>query len=285
MRLSVLAPVAAILLLTACGQSGESPADPVAAESAPAASDIAAAPPKAAVALPSLAYSYQLGYRLPSDAIAQTMLVHRKLCADLGSGSCRLLAENLTGGDGSFLTGSLNFEVEAGKARPFTEALDASIAKADGEVSGRTVDAEDLARPIIDAQARITAKQALADRLLDLLKRRDGKVGELVDVERAFSDAQEELEAARGQLADMQRRVAMSRVTVSYQSNSLEGASSARPIRDAFASAGNLAARSFAGLITILAMLLPWATVAALAIWAFIRVRRWRQRTRNAERD
>lgn len=284
MHSRLLALMAFAFLLPACGQRGDSAADAV---SAPAEainiekSERVAQSSSAAVVLPQLAYSYKLAYRLPSASVTKAMSAHRKLCSELGLGSCRLLAENLSSGDGHFVTGSLTFEVEAPRSRTFTDQLDAVISGVDGEISDRRVEAEDMARPIIDAESRISAKQMLADRLLELLKRKDGKVGELIEVERAFADAQQELEATRGALADMKRRVAMSRVTISYQSDSLGGASSSRQITDAFASAGRKASGSAAALIGLVALLLPWAVALSLFAWGAIRLKRWRARARK----
>jgi hypothetical protein len=276
-----LRPVALLFLLAACGGSGSSSesSSPPQETEAFEVGNIAEAPadpaaPRVDVALPRLAYSYTLGYSLAAADLPATMTAHVERCAAMGPARCRLIAEERATGDGDYLSGRLQFDVAAGEARAFADALDRSVADAGGSPRERKVEAEDLSRLMIDTQARIAAKQALAERLTELIRRRDGTVGELVEAERAFAEAQGELESARALMAEMERRVAMSRVSANYRSTAPVGAAAGRPIAEALASAGQTLGSSLATAIMVLIAALPWVAIGLAAVWL---VRRWRR--------
>jgi hypothetical protein len=185
------------------------------------------------------------------------------------------MAQQRESSEGQFVTGSLRLEVAATEARAFADRMDAAVADQDGAVAGRSVEAEDLAKQIIDVEARIAAKEALAGRLMQLLERRDGKVADLVEAERAFAQTQEELEAARATLEEFSRRVAMSTITASYQSTAPAGNAAGRPIADALASAGQTLGQSVGAVIVFAVASIPWIILLLAALWA---IRRWRRR-------
>jgi hypothetical protein len=119
---------------------------------------------------------------------------------------------------------------------------------------------------MIDTQARIDAKQALADRLMTLIKTGNGKTGDLVEAESAFSEAQEALDAARSNMAAMQTRVAMSKVDVSYTARNAPG-SFLRPVRSAFEQGGQAMGASLGALVTFIIVVTPWALLVVSLLW------------------
>lgn len=218
------------------------------------------------VSEPQIAYRYGYSYRLPADRIDEVQRAHIALCDELGTARCRIENMERASGQGDYGSASLTLRVNSGIARAFGDRLDAAASDADGESSGRTIQAEDLSRQIVDTEARIRAKQALADRLLTVIQNRAGSVGELVEAERAFAQAQEELDSARTWLAEMQRRVAMSVVTINYQSYRPESGFWS-PVSDALSSSGQLLGVSVAAAIAFVVMILPWALLLAFVIW------------------
>lgn len=223
-------------------------------------------------ALPQIAYAYRLGFRLPADKVAPAQAAHMKLCDVMGPARCRLVAQERRGGD--MAGGSMAFEVDAREARGFADGMDAAVGEAGGSTTTRAVSAEDVSKAIIDTEARLRAKQALADRLLELIRKRDGKVGELVEAERAFAEAQEQLDAARSGLETMRRRVAMSRIDAEYASIGSDGGGG-WAVRDAIDAAGRTLGMSVAALIRVLVAALPWVVLGGVLVWG---IRRWRRR-------
>jgi len=174
--------------------------------------------------------------------------------------------------------------VDARLAGQMNQRLDA-IAKAGGATPGnRLVEAEDVTRQVIDTDAKVRAKQALADRLLAIIRSGKGNVGELVQAERAYATTQEELDAARGQQAELAQRVAMSRVTITYAFDDTPGRQSS--VRASLAAASGTLSSSIAMMITAIVAGLPWVIAGGflLALARWIRRRMgwrwpWRRQT------
>lgn len=291
MRLSILL---ALILATGCGQSqnmaykgaeelktydvAEEPPPPegVQPPGITANSQVASPEPPSA---PQIAYTYAFGYTVDPGAVADVQRAHVSLCDRLGAARCRIASLTRDTGDGQFVRAGLSLLVDARIARAFGDRLDAAVAGAGGQVSSRGIEAEDLSKQIVDTEARIRGKQALADRLLVLLQNRQGKVGELVEAERAFAQAQEELDAGRSWLAEMQQRVGMSKVDISYSSTAPAGGGLWRPVRESVAQAGQVLGSSIAALITLTLALLPWVLVLWVLLWALRRLG-WARRLR-----
>ncbi|HEY0311372.1 MAG TPA: DUF4349 domain-containing protein [Allosphingosinicella sp.] len=231
----------------------------------------------ATAAAPQIAYSYSLGYRLDRDQVPSVQQRHVALCDRLGAARCRIASMSRDAGDDTVSDAALVLIVEARLARAIEDRLDAAVAGAGGSMSSRGVEAEDLSKKIVDTAAKVRGKEALSQRLLALIQKRDGKVGELVEAERAYAQAQEELDSARSWLAELRGRVAMSKVEIHYQGSAPAVSSAWRPLRDAFGSAGEVLGASVARLVTVALAVMPWALVLALMVW-LMRRRGWRLR-------
>lgn len=264
-----------LLLLASCGEERrykESSKDLTVLDVTEASAS-GGAPTRASA--PQIAYSYRHGYRLDPGGIPAAQRRHTAMCDALGPTRCRIASLTRDTGDGRFVTAGLSLFVDARIARPFGDRLDAAVTGAGGEVSSRGIEAEDLSKQIVDTAARVRGKQALSDRLLLLLQNRTGKVGELVEAERAYASAQEELDAARSMLAEMRGRIAMSKVDIEYSSTAPVGGGAWLPVRDSLAEGGQLLGWSIAALIRFALILLPWALLVAVLV-AIGRRRGWK---------
>ena len=238
-----------------------------------------AAAPATPAAGPQIAYTYSFSYRLDGDDIAPVQARHLALCRALGPTRCVVIKTELNRGDGDAPTAaSTAMVVDARLAPAFGARLDAAVAGAGGEVASRRTAAEDVTKQVVDTDARVRAKQALADRLLLLIRTSNGRVGDLVAAEKAYADTQEQLDAARGLQASLRRRVAMSEVAIDYQSTAATGRWA--PVGQAVRDAGSTLAGSLAGLLTFLVAALPWALALAALLW-IARRRGWRLRRRR----
>ena len=273
MRPLLFLSVVWLAALTGCGRS-ETEVRKQAGEIA--AFDVKEAPPPAEpnagtanVAIqsePQIAYSYTYGYRLAEGTIDTVQTKHIALCDKLGRGRCRIGSMQRSSSDGEFPTAGLTLFVDARIARGFGNNLDKVAIAEGGENSERGIEAEDLSKQIIDIDARIKAKQALAHRLLKLIEGRAGSVADLVAAERAFADAQEELDAARSSIADLRGRVSMSKIAIKYDSQGPSGSGFWRPVRDAFAAAGQLLGGSVGALVTFVIVAVPWMLLLAALV-------------------
>jgi hypothetical protein len=88
---------------------------------------------------------------------------------------------------------------------------------------------------------------------------------------------QGELDAITSSLAVMRTRVAMSELSISYQSEPRSvGSDTFRPLRDAFANFLGIIVAGFAAIITIIAALIPFAVVLVPLGWLLLRWRKQR---------
>ena len=277
--------IVAALLLAGCGASTESVTEQAIITKEQPAPEAAASKALHTASLPQIAYEFRLGYRLPPAQVAAAQVAHLKLCDAMGPAKCRLIGQARNSGEDQVASGELVLDVESSAARAFADRMDAAITSVSGEVGSRSITAEDLSKSIVDTEARLRSKQLLADRLLLLLRTRTGKVGELVEAERAAADVQEEIDAARSGLAAMRGRVAMSRITATYQSNGMAGNGALAPARDALASASRTLAQSLAVLISLVAAALPWVLVIAVGLLLARQIRRYARRAPTPRSD
>jgi len=264
-----------LALLCACGGTGDQGAQEA---GAPASEPIALrkdADSKAPQAsIPQIAYTYRYTFRLPSSAVASTQDEHLKLCEQFGVARCRVANLERSASSGQYLSGSTTLLVAAPIARAFGDRAVAMAARAGADTVDRGIEGEDLSKQIVDTDARIRTKQALVDRLTILLQTRSGNMQQAVEAERAINAAQEELEQARSWLAEMRGRVAMSTITLRYESAAPLGGGFIEPIRASFAQMGNLFGQSLGLIIMVVAALLPWAILVGLVLLAVRALRR-----------
>ena len=139
----------------------------------------------------------------------------------------------------------------------------------------RHVVADDVTRQVIDTDARVRAKQALAGRLFKLIGGTNGKVSEQVEAEKAFADTQGALDAARGEQSMLRQRVAISEIDIDYVATAARGGLA--PVWQAAYGAGATLAASLAALVTFAVAALPWVLVLAASLWVKRRLGwRWR---------
>ena len=243
----------------------------------------AAAP---AAAGPRIAYSFTVTYAFDRRTVGQVQGRQLALCRGLGPTRCLVVKSTLNapGPEDHVVTDEAVMLVDARLAGEINRRLDALATAGGATLANHQVEAEDVTRQVIDTDARVRAKQALAERLLAIIRSGAGKVGELVEAERAYATTQEELEAARGEQAELAQRVAMSRVTISYAFDDTPGRNS--PVRASLATAGETLTASLAVLITAAIAVLPWVAAGALVVALLRWVRRkrgwrWPRRART----
>ncbi len=227
---------------------------------------------------PQIAYSYALAYRLAPGTLDAVHRAHLALCSSLTPQRCIVMEDAVTHNPRGDDAGSMRLLVDAQLAGTFGQRLDGRVAEAGGGLQSRRVTAEDVTRQVVDVEARLRAKQALSDRLLKLVRNGGGSVGDLVAAEKAYAEVQQELDAARSLRAELQRRVAMSALTIACAVIPAGGVWA--PVRTAFGQGGDSFAVSAAAAITFVIAATPWLVIVGPAIWLLIlgwrRFRRWR---------
>jgi len=286
-RTTIATACLALLSLGACSENADTFADQAsmdvaeeAAAPAIASADRGGPDPSApiAVSLPKIAYVYSYGYRLEAERLLKLQTAHADLCEAQGPQVCRILDMQQSGGEGAYASGSLTLAVAASSARNFGAKL-AQLAGDEGskQVSSG-ISGEDLSKRLVDTEARIRSRTVLRNRLLDVLATRRGTVAELVEAERGVAQVNEEIDQARGWLAEMRQRVDFSRVEIAYESGQPEAGGFATPVRSAIAQVSSILGTMLAAAIVLLAIGIPLGLIG-WSLWLAVRKFRSRQIT------
>lgn len=284
-------PLAAAAALTACSASETStPGQPdsTVAEFAPqesaaserTASDVASppsqvtqtgksdTPTRVPITIPKLAYAYALTYLLPGDKIAATQDAHRDLCEEMGPARCQLLALERGVGNEQSSNASLKLRVASSEARRFQILLEHDVTQAGGRTENAKIATDEVSKQIVDTEARIRQRELLVARLTETLRTRNGKVPDLVAAERSVTQAQEELDQARGWLSELRGRVAMSEFDIRYgaiaPSATTEGVGA--QLSEAVQGSGAVFLIGLRFVLSLLIYLLPWVLLAAVPV-------------------
>lgn len=275
-----------MMALSACG--GPASRDMTAQDGS--ADPVAEAPAGSPAPGTQIAYSYSVSYTFGEPGVAAVQGRQLALCHALGPARCLVVSSTLNtpGPDDHVATDEAVLLVAAPQAEAIVRRFDAIAEGGGGRRTLRTVAAEDVTRQIIDAEAAVRAKQALAERLLAIIRSGNGKVGELVEAERAYATTNAELEAAKATRAALAQRVAMSRLAITYRFIDLPGGSS--PVAASIATAGDTLSTSIAALVTFLVAVLPWVVVGVPLLWGVRRLARrrgwrlpWWRRARDGD--
>ncbi|MGD9980862.1 MAG: DUF4349 domain-containing protein [Hyphomonadaceae bacterium] len=223
-----------------------------------------------------LAYTYAMGLEIPSERLAGVMDRHVQACQAAGPRLCQLIGSNRTGDPESYMEGYVSLRGEPVWLNNFKSGMAREADEAGGRIVQQSTSSEDLTRQIVDTEARLRAQTALRDRLQQLLRSRPGRLADLLEVERELARVQAEIDAVQSALAVMRTRVAMSELTLTYRSSPRPvGSDTFEPLRQAFANFLGIIVGGFAAIITLIAVLVPFAIVLIPLGWLLLR---WRKR-------
>ncbi len=253
------------------------PVSPMQAKDAAATSAEAGAssgaPVPAVQPVSAIAYSYRYALDLPSDQVNAMRSRHEAACIEAGPRVCQILgSESQAYGDDQ-VSATLRLRATPAWLTTFRAGLEGQADDAGGRIASSQTDAEDLSRSLTDTEARLRALETLRDRLQQLLATRSGPLEQLLQTERELARVQGELDATRSALAVLRDRVAMSQLTITYQSETRFASNSVfSPVGNAFANSLRVFMATLGGLIYLVAGLLPVALILLPVGWL---VRRW----------
>ncbi|MDP5278059.1 DUF4349 domain-containing protein [Sphingomonas sp. DG1-23] len=292
----LIATVATAAMLAACSPAGTDDSareSPSSASPAAEALDTAAptearvttpgrpgadTPPKLPVSLPQLTYSYVLSYVLPGDKIAAAQNAHRDMCEDMGPARCQLLALERGIGEEQSNNAKLRLRVATADARRFQVLLDHEVSEAGGRAESAKIATDEVSKQIVDTEARIRQRELLVARLTELLRKRQGRVADLLEAERNVTQAQEELDQARGWLGELKGRVAMSEFEIGYAAIAPSASSQTLGtyLGEAAQGSGVVFEVGLRALLSLAIYLLPWLLLLGLPLLALRTLRKRR---------
>lgn len=221
-----------------------------------------------------IAYAYSWGFQVEANDLPTLQERHRALCQSLGD-ACRTLSLSQSGND-DYAYGRMEMQVAADRVEEFGQALNTATDGVDAEQISFGISGEDLTDDIIDTEARLAARRLLRDRLMEVLRTRQGSVGDLVEAERGVAEVNEEIDAATSRLENMRNRVAFSEVSIEYDPEMGQYTVGFwAPIAYAFGAIGSTLGVVIASLIYISVALIPISAFLFGLRWLW---RRWRGR-------
>lgn len=151
-----------------------------------------------------------------------------------------------------------------------------------GELLDSRRDSEDKTAEVIDVEARQKNLSEARDRLRVMLNDRTGKLEDVLQVQRALTDTQSQLDSLAAQRKVLAQLTDMERVTVRFQvTQAVFERGAFAELHDAWSQAGRMFASSLAALLSFVVVTLPWAALFYLLSWPLRRA--WRRR-REARR-
>ncbi len=197
--------------------------------------------PDIPISLPRMAYIYDYGFRLGAQDIASLQERHADMCETKGPYVCQIVSQSHSGRiDDGYASGRLELAVIANEARSFGAQLGSATEHAGGEQVSAAITGEDLTKNMVDTEARLRSRIALRDRMMEVLRTRQGSVEELVAAERSVAQINEEIDQARSWLAEMRQRVAFTRIHINYSTAAAPANDFLGPVKTAIGSIGSI---------------------------------------------
>lgn len=220
-----------------------------------------------------IAYSHSLGMSLPKGGVPPMMTAHADACRAAGTANCIVINSNVYSQEEDYASGNLSIRATPDWIETFLGGIDEAAEAAGGDITQRSTQAEDLTRQIVDTGARLEAQKTLQTRLLNLLERRDGELGELLQIERELARVTGGIESIEAQLKTLRLRVSMSSLDINYQTKvpAFSG-SRENPLGQAFGDFFYNLSSAIAAVITAFAVGLPWILLIGLFLWIWLKL-------------
>nr|WP_233352991.1 DUF4349 domain-containing protein [Henriciella mobilis] len=220
-----------------------------------------------------IAYSHSLGLRLPQGGVEPMMQAHIDACKAAGTNTCIIINSNTYSYDEDNISGNVSLRAKPDWIETFLAAIDEATEKAGGEVTSRSTRADDLTRQIIDTDSRLEAQKTLQTRLEGLLERRDGTLGDLLQIERELARVTGEIESIEANLKALRLRVSMSSLDISYETKVPPfSPSRSNPLGEAFGDFFYNLSAAIASVITAFAVGLPWLLLIGVFLWIWLKL-------------
>lgn len=220
--------------------------------------------------LPQLAYDYSFDLSAPDKALGNMMEGHQEACTVAGPGACQVLSlDSETGRQGEALRQTLVLRATPQWINLFRKRLANELTAIGGRIEHQSIATEDLSLSIIEQEAHINNQVALRDNLQATLRTHKGKMSEVVELKQELATIQSEIDATRTAVATMKKRVAMSKLTLTYTTTSAAASrGTLAPLLEAVGGIGPNFVSVLTMLVTLFGYVLPVALVLSpAALW------------------
>ena len=220
-----------------------------------------------------LAYEHEVTVRMDAERIPAHVKAVREACERRTHGACLVLAVGENGG--RYARASIRVRAEAKAIEPLIRA-----AGDGGEIADRSTRAEDLSTAVRDNTLRQDRLRKEHARLLEFQGRSDLKVADMIALSDQLSNVESELAQAEREGAENTRRIETQQLSIDFLPPN--GEAGRNDIAEAFRDSGRVMAASTAGVIKVVAALVPVLLALVVGIWLLRRVWRFLRRRRAA---
>jgi hypothetical protein len=220
-----------------------------------------------------LAYEHEVTVRMDAERIPVHVKAVREACERRTHGACLVLAVGENGG--RYARASIRVRAEAKAIEPLIRA-----AGDGGEIADRSTRAEDLSTEVRDNTLRQDRLRKEHARLLEFQGRSDLKVADMIALSEQLSNVESELAQAEREGAEHTRRIETQQLSLEFLPPNGEAGRS--DIAEAFRDSGRVMAASTAGVIRVVAALVPVLLALVVGIWLLRRAWRFVRRRRAA---
>ena len=288
MKRGLLAGIATIAIVVVAGCSQQEPQRSeedlrtfdVQEPPPPASPSAERAPGIVPTAAPGVAFNYRYGFGLPDANISVAQEAHAAACEKLRLNRCRITGMTYRLDDRDRVEGTLNLTVDPLLARAFGRDAIAIVEKQEGRLRYAEITGEDQ-NPVLDEAARQqgSAGDTIAKLEVDLAKAKTEN--ERVQLREQIRKLREQIEMAKRTAADSEAKVQRTPMSFMYAGSGASGRGfTENPAREAWYLFTDSLATMVAIVLKVLAVILPWLVLLALAV-ALVRsrlfapVRRW----------
>lgn len=241
------------------------------------------APDTPATGAQYIAYTHLYGLSFQPGGAEAAMDTHRERCREAGPAVCQIRSANARTDRNQYFSATLQLRAVPSWIASFRADLQGETEAGGGRITTQTSNATDLTSPILDTEARLTAKRQLRDRLTALLEHENASVEELVQLERELSRVQGDIESSEAQLEAMRARVSMSTLNLNYSTERPPVSNGAfAPVGEALSNSVRNFSSALGDVITFLVFLIPWLVVIIPGGWLALQALRriFRRRTK-----
>jgi hypothetical protein len=220
-----------------------------------------------------LAYEHEVTVRMDAERIPVHVKAVRDACERRTHGACLVLTVSENGG--RYARASIRVRAEAKAIEPLIRA-----AGDGGEIADRSTRAEDLSTAVRDNTLRQDRLRKEHARLLEFQGRSDLKVADMIALSEQLSNVESELAIAERVGAEQKRRIETQQLSIDFLPPNGEAGRS--DVAEALRDSGRVMAASTAGVIRVIAALLPVLLVLVAGVWLLRRAWRFVRRRRDA---
>lgn len=226
--------------------------------------------------VPQLAYDYSFDLSAPDKQLNGMVEGHQEACTVAGPASCQILSLDTESGR----SGEAERQTLVLRATPqwiglFRKRLNNELKAVGGKIEHQSIATEDLSLSIIDQEAHINNQVALRDNLQATLRTHKGKMSEVIELKQELASIQSDIDAARTAVATMKKRVAMSKLTLTYTTSTAAASRGTwAPLTEAVSGIGPNFVSVLTVMVTVFSYLAPLGLVIVPLAWWIRRQRR-----------